>query len=151
MCVFLIPRHKNRRIIGIYIGLYVCLSICPSVTLFVSTPYILNHHHHQIVYQCAGTGAVSTSVDPFQVVAFSSSYLKVMADLKPDHTRGLIVERFHSWQFLSVSHFQVILGLPGPCFPSICVSKAVLSAPLERSTCPYQRSLLSFTIRSRLC
>ena len=74
-----------------------------------------------------------------------------MADLTPDHTRGLIVESFHSWQFLSVSHFQVILGLPGPCFPSVCVSKAVLTAPLERSTCPYQRSLLSFTIRSRLC
>ena len=29
------------------------------------------------------------------------------------------------------------------------MSKAVLIAPLERSTCPYQRSLLSFRIRSR--
>ena len=29
------------------------------------------------------------------------------------------------------------------------MSKAVLTAPLERSTCPYQRSLLSFSMRSR--
>ena len=45
--------------------------------------------------------------------------------------------------------FQVILGLPGPRFPLTCMSKAVLTAPLERSTCPYQRSLLSFSMRSR--
>ena len=42
----------------------------------------------------------------------------------------------------SVSCFHVILGLPGPCFPSTCMSKAVLVAPLERSTCPYHWSLL---------
>ena len=40
-------------------------------------------------------------------------------------------------------------GLPGPRFPSIYMSKAVLTAPLERSTCPYHRSLLSFRMRSR--
>ena len=34
-------------------------------------------------------------------------------------------------------------------FPSTCMSKAVLTAPLERSTCPYHRSLLSFRMRSR--
>ena len=50
---------------------------------------------------------------------------------------------------LSVSYFHVILGLPGPRFPSTCMSKAVLIAPLERSTCPYHRSLLSFRMRSR--
>ena len=38
---------------------------------------------------------------------------------------------------------------PGPRFPSTCMSKAVLTAPLERSTCPYQWSLLSFRIGSR--
>ena len=32
---------------------------------------------------------------------------------------------------------------------SFCMSKAVLTAPLERSTCPYHRSLLSFRMRSR--
>ena len=37
----------------------------------------------------------------------------------------------------------------GPRFPLTCMSKAVLTAPLERSTCPYQRSLLSFSMRSR--
>ena len=41
------------------------------------------------------------------------------------------------------------LGLPGPCFPSTCMSQAVLTAPLEHSMCPYQWSLLSFRMRSR--
>ena len=60
-----------------------------------------------------------------------------------------MAENFHSLQSLSVSCFHVILGLPGPRFPSTCMSKAVLTAPLERSTCPYHRSLLSFRMRSR--
>ena len=62
---------------------------------------------------------------------------------------GLIAESFHSLRSLSVSCFQVILGLPGSCFPLTCMSKAVLTAPLEHSTCPYHRSLLSFSMRSR--
>ena len=45
--------------------------------------------------------------------------------------------------------FHVILGLSGPCFLSTCMSKAVLTAPLECFTCPYHRSLLSFRMRSR--
>ena len=40
-------------------------------------------------------------------------------------------------------------GPPRPGFPSASMSKAVLTAPLERSTCPYHRSLLSFRVRSR--
>ena len=76
-----------------------------------------------------------------------------MADLTPDlHiflSWGLIAESFHSLQSLSVSGFHVIFGLPGPHFPWTCIWKAVLTAPLERSTCPYQRSLLSFRMRSR--
>ena len=36
-----------------------------------------------------------------------------------------------------------------PRFPSTCMSKAVLTASLEHSTCPYQRRLLSFRMRSR--
>ena len=60
-----------------------------------------------------------------------------------------MAESFHSLQSLSVSCFHVILGLPGPRFPSTCMSKAVLTAPLQRSTCPYHRSLLSFRMRSR--
>ena len=70
------------------------------------------------------------------------------------HTRSpgvsimrVIAESFLSLQSLSVSCFQVILGLSGPHFPSTCISKAVLTAPLERS--PYQGSLLSFSMRSR--
>ena len=58
-----------------------------------------------------------------------------------------MAESFHSLQFLSVSCFHVIFGLPAPRFPSTCRSKAVLTAPLEHSTCPYQQSLLSFRIR----
>ena len=76
-----------------------------------------------------------------------------MADLTPDlqvHLSwGLIAKSFHSLQSLSVSCCHVILGLPGPCFPSTFMSKAVLIAPLEHSTCPYHRSLLSFRMRSR--
>ena len=76
-----------------------------------------------------------------------------MADLTPDLqvclSWGLIAENFHSLQSLFVSCFHVILGLPGPRFPSTCMSKAFLTAPLERSTCPYHHSLLSFRMRSR--
>ena len=56
---------------------------------------------------------------------------------------------FHSRQSLSVSFFYVSLGLPAPRLPSICISHAVLIAPLERSTCPNQGSLLSLKMRSR--
>ena len=56
---------------------------------------------------------------------------------------------FHSRQSLSVSFFHVYLGLPVPRLPSISISHAVLIAPLERSTCPNQRSLLSLRMRSR--
>ena len=59
------------------------------------------------------------------------------------------VNSFHALRSLSVSCFQVILGLPGPRFPLTCMSKAVLTVPLECSTCPYQRILLSFSMRSR--
>ena len=64
---------------------------------------------------------------------------------------GSIAESFHCLQFLSVSCFKICyLGPdPGPRFPSTCISKAVLTEPLECSTCPYQRSLLSFKMRSR--
>ena len=60
-----------------------------------------------------------------------------------------MAKSFHSLQSRSVSCFHVILGLPGPRFPSTCMSKAVLTAPLEHSTCPYHRSLLSFRMSSR--
>ena len=76
-----------------------------------------------------------------------------MADLTPDLqvrlSWGLIAESFHSLQSLSASCFHVSVGLSGPRFPSTCMSKAILIAPLERSTCPYHRSLLSFRMSSR--
>ena len=86
---------------------------------------------------------------PFQIAGL----LHGMADLTPDLqvclSWGLIAESFLSLQSLSVSCFHVILGLPGSRFPSNSMSKAVLTASLECSTCPYQRSLLSFRMRSR--
>ena len=62
---------------------------------------------------------------------------------------------FHIRQSLPVSFFHASLGLPAPPtpppprLPTICFSHAVLIAPLERSTCPNQRSLLSLKMRSR--
>ena len=56
---------------------------------------------------------------------------------------------FHSRQSLPVSFFHVCLGLPAPRLPSNCISYAVLIAPLERATCPNQRSLLSLKMRLR--
>ena len=77
-----------------------------------------------------------------------------IADLTPDLqvslSWGSIAESFQPLRSLSVCCFQLILGLLGPCFPLTCMAKAVLTAPLERSTCPYQRSLLSFSMRSGL-
>ena len=76
-----------------------------------------------------------------------------MTDLTPDLKVCLswesIAEIFHSLQSISVSCFHVILDITGPRFPSTCMSKAVLTASLEHSTCPYQRSLVSFRKRSR--
>ena len=70
-------------------------------------------------------------------------------DLQDCLSQGSIAKSFHSLQSLFVSCFHVILGLPGQCFPSTCISKAVLTAPLEHSICPYQQSLLYFRMRSR--
>ena len=70
------------------------------------------------------------------------------SDLQVCLSWGSIAESFHSLQSLSVSCFHV-KGLPGPRFLSTCMSKAVLTAPLELTTCPYQQSLLSFRMRSR--
>ena len=58
-------------------------------------------------------------------------------------------ESFHILQFLSVICFHVILGLPGSCFPSTCMSKALLTAPMEHSTCLYQQNHFSSRMRYR--
>ena len=88
---------------------------------------------------------------PFQVAGLP--HASAMAVLTPDLqvclSSGSTAESFHSPQYLSVSCFHVILGLPGPCFPSTCMSKAILTVPVECSTCPHQWSLLSFRMRSR--
>ena len=59
---------------------------------------------------------------------------------------------FHSRQSFSISFFHVSLSLPAPPpppKPPICISHAVLTAPLERSTCPNKLSLLSLKMRLR--
>ena len=91
---------------------------------------------------------------PNQWAPLPDSWLAArMADLTPDLqvylSWGLIAMSFHSMQSHSVSCFHVIFGLPGPRFPSTYMSKAVLTVPLERSTCPYHCSLLSFRMWSR--
>ena len=53
---------------------------------------------------------------------------------------------FHSWQSFFISFFHVSLGLPGPRLPSIGISHAVLTAPLERSTYPNQQILRISTV-----
>ena len=93
--------------------------------------------------------AISTTVGPLPGNLLATRMANLTPDLQGSLSWGSIAENFHYLQSLSVSCFQVILVLPGPRFPSTCMSKAVLSAPLECSTCPYQRSLLSFSMRSR--
>ena len=85
---------------------------------------------------------------PFQIAGLLHAW-QISHQISRYVYRGLIAESIHSLQSLSVSCFHVSLGLPGPRFPSTCMSKAVLTAPLECSTCPYHRSLLSFRMKSR--
>ena len=85
---------------------------------------------------------------PFQVIGLLHAW-QISHQISRSLSWQSIAESFHSLQSLSVSYFQVILGLPGPRFPTICMSKAVLTALLKRSMCPYKRSLLSFRMRSR--
>ena len=91
----------------------------------------------------------SISVGPLPDSWLAARMADLTLDLQVRLSWGLIAESFHSLQSLSVSCFHVILGLPGPRFPSICMLTAVLTAPLVRSTCPYHRSLLPSRMRSR--
>ena len=90
----------------------------------MSTRFHHHHHQHLFLINMQLQGQHPHQWAPFQVAGYSL-------------------------QSLSVCCFHVILGLPGPCFPSTCMSKAVLTSTLERSTCPYLRSLLSFRMMSR--
>ena len=76
-----------------------------------------------------------------------------MATFTPDLQLCLLwgsnAKSFYSLQSLFVSRFYVILDLPSSRFPPNFRSQAVLTAPLEHSTCPYQLILFSFRIRSR--
>ena len=81
---------------------------------------------------------------PFQVAGLLHAW-----QISYKISRYVYHESFHSLQFLSVICFHVILGLPGSYFPSTCMSKALLTAALEHSTCPYQQSHFSSRMRCR--
>ena len=115
---------------------------CTRVTLIIS-------YHNRIFDLCAGAGASSTSVGPFPGNWLAARIADLTPDLQVLLSWGSTVVSFHSRQSFSVSFFHVCWGLPVPRLPSICISYAVLIAPLERSTCPNQRSLLSLKMRSR--
>ena len=72
-----------------------------------------------------------------------------MADLTPDLkvylSWGSIAKSFHSLQSLSVISSMSSWASQGHAFHQ----PVHLDWPLEHSTCPYQRSLLSFRMRSR--
>ena len=136
------------------LGLIWILTVCHSDSIpqyflkkliMYKNQQIQNHHNHnRIFYQNAGAGASFTSVGPFPCILLAARIADLTFDLQVLLSWGSTVLIFHSWQSFSVSFFHVSLGLPAPCLPSICIiSHAVLTAPLERSTCPNQRSLLS--------
>ena len=89
----------------------------------------------------------SSSVGPLTSSWLAACVADLIPDLQVCLSWGSIADIFHTLQSLSVN--CCISGLSSPCFPSTCMSKAVLTAPLERSPWPYQRSLLSFRMRSR--
>ena len=99
--------------------------------------YCLNnvsYSDHQIfLLMCRYRGNIHI---PFQVAGLLRAW-----QISYKTSRYVYHESFLSLQFLSVICFHVILGLPGSCFPSTCMSKALLTAPLEHSTCPYQRAI----------
>ena len=101
-------------------------------------------YHHRIIGFFINVQVLGQHQHPLP-----GSWLAVhMADLIQD-LQYVYHESFHSLHFLSVICFHVILGLPGSCFPSTCMSKALLIAPLEHSTCPYQQRHFSSRMRYR--
>ena len=88
-------------------------------------------------------------MDPFPGNWLAACIADLTLDLQVLLSRGSTLVSFYSRQSLSGSFFHVSLGLPAPRLPSICISHVVLIAPLERSTCPNQRSLFSLKMRSR--
>ena len=70
---------------------------------------------------------------------------KLGLDLQVFLSRGLTAKNFHLRRSFSCQ----FLPYPGICIPTSCITHAVLTAPLESSTCPCQWSLFSFKMRSR--
>ena len=91
----------------------------------------------------------STSVVPLPGSCLAACMTDLTLDLLVCLSWGSIAKSFHPLQSLSVSCSHVILGLPGPRFSTTYMPNAVLNAPVECSTCPYQQTLLSFRMRSR--
>ena len=98
---------------------------------FQHTKFCYLLHHNRIFVYHAGTQASSTSVGPFPGNWLAACIADLTPDLQVLLSWGSTVVSFHSPQSFSVSFFHVSLGLPAPGLPSICISHAVLSAPLD--------------------
>ena len=97
--------------------------------LWIYYQVVLSHHHH-LIY-CAGVGASSTSVGSPPGSWLAAGMADLTLDLHTSLSQGSTSLRFHSQWSLSVNVFHDILGHSGPCFPSICISQAVLIAWLS--------------------
>ena len=91
----------------------------------------------------AGAGASSTSVRSPPGSWVAARMADLIADFHTSPSQGSTSLSFHSRRSFSVSVLYVILGFPGPSFPSICMLQTILIAPLNHSICPNQRSIFS--------
>ena len=105
-------------------------------------------HHHiskSDFYQRAGAGESSTSAGPFP-----GNWLAARIAISHLISRCSFLEGQLSWASTHGSLSPTVSAtLAWASLSLICISHAVLTAPLERSTCLIQRSLLSLKMRSR--
>ena len=79
----------------------------------------------------------------------------LILDLQVCLSKGLIAKIFHSLWSLSVSCFHVVLGFPGPCFPSTYVTGCLdcthgVFIPAEPSLLQYEVQILQWKPRKWL-
>ena len=96
--------------------------------------------------------ALSTWVNCHQELLLAALFMaNRTSDLHAFLSCGFNDNRFHCFRSRSVSSCQDIFGHPGPRLPSTDKSRALLIAPLDRSTWHYHRSRCSLNTRSRSC
>ena len=131
------------------LDLLVCLSWGLIAKSFHSLQSLSVSCSHVILGLPGPCFSTSASVAPLPGSCLAACMTDLTLNLLVCLSWGSIAKSFHSLQSLSVSCSHVILGLPGPCFSTTYMPNAVLNAPVECSTCPYQQTLLSFRMRSR--